>query len=106
VVHPIPAAKSMSTPAINSRWRWLIFGGIAFAAGTLIFAAVRHEVAAHWAASASPEMWLRAAEVEPSNADLWYRLGRYRQLDFAHTDLPLAISYYQRVTSINSGSSF
>lgn len=105
MVHPIRAAKSMSTPAINSRWRWLIFGGIACAAGALTFVAVRHEVAAHWASSASPEMWLRAAEIEPSNPDLWYRLGRYRQLDFAHTDLPLAISYYQRATSINSGSS-
>jgi tetratricopeptide (TPR) repeat protein len=96
----------MSTPAINARWRWLIFGGVAFAAGTLTFAAARHELAAHWAASSNPEMWLRAAESEPSNSDLWYRLGRYRQLDFAHTDLPLAISYYQRATSINSGSSF
>jgi tetratricopeptide (TPR) repeat protein len=96
----------MSTPAINSRWRLLIFAGVAFAAGTLAFAAARHELAAYWAGSSNPEMWLRAAESEPSNADLWYRLGRYRQLDFEHPDLPLAISYYQRATSINSGSPF
>ena len=106
MVHPITAAKPMSTPAINSGWRWLIFAGVAFAAGALTLAAVRHEVAAHWATSVNPEMWLRAAETEPSNANLWYRLGRYRQLDFAHADLPLAISYYQRATSINSGSPF
>jgi hypothetical protein len=96
----------MSTPAINSRWRWLIFAGVAFAAGTLAFAAVRHELAAHWAASSNPEIWLRAAESEPSNANLWYRLGRYRQLDFERADLPLAISYYQRSTSINPSSPF
>src|SRR5579863_2593815 len=96
----------MSTAAINPRWRWVIFAEVSFAAATLTLAAARHEVAAHWANSVNPEMWLRAAETEPSNADLWYRLGRYRQLDFAYTDLPLAISYFQRATSINSGSPF
>jgi tetratricopeptide (TPR) repeat protein len=79
---------------------------MAFVSGTLTFAAARHELAAHWAASSNPEMWLRAAESEPSNADLWYRLGRYRQRDFEHADLPLAISYYRRATAIDSGSPF
>ena len=50
-------------------------------------------------------MRLRAAESEPLNGELWYRLGRYRQLDFQHSDLHSAISYYQRATSINPGSS-
>src|SRR5207245_3460544 len=36
-------------------------------------------------------------------ADLWYQLGRYRQLNFEHSDLSLAISYYRRATSVNSG---
>ncbi len=96
----------MSTPAINPTWRWLMFAGIVFAAGTLVFSAVRHELAAHWAASSDPQMWLRAAESEPTDADHWYQLGRYRQLDFQHSDLPLAIAYYQRATAINPGSPF
>jgi hypothetical protein len=96
----------MSTPAINSMWRWLIFAGMVFAAGTLAFSAARHELAAHWSASSDPQMWLRAAESEAVNADRWYQLGRYRQLDFDHADLPLAISYYQRATAINPGSPF
>jgi tetratricopeptide (TPR) repeat protein len=96
----------MRTPAINPTWRWLLFATMAFVSSTLAFSAVRHELAVHWAASSDPEMWLRAAKSEPSNADLWYHLGRYRQLDFQHSDLPLAISYYQRATSINPDSSF
>lgn len=96
----------MFTPAINPIWRWLIFAGMVFAAGTLAFSAARHEFAAHWSASSDPQMWLRAAESEAANADRWYQLGRYRQLDFDHSDLPLAISYYQRATAINPGSPF
>jgi tetratricopeptide (TPR) repeat protein len=96
----------MSTPAINPIWRWLIFAGMVFAAGSLALSAARHALVAHWAASSEPGMRLRAAESEPVNADLWYQLGRYRQLDFEHSDLPLAISYYQRATSINPGSPF
>ena len=94
----------MSTPAINWIWRWVIFAGVVLGAGTLVVSAARHALAAHWAASSNPQMRLRAAASEPENADLWYQLGRYRQLDFEHSDLPLAISYYQRATSLNPGS--
>ena len=95
----------MSGSAINSRWRWLIFFGVLVAAGTLTLSGARHAFAAHWARSADASMWLRAAETEPTNADVWHQLGRYRQLDFEHSDLPLAISYYRRAISINPGSS-
>jgi len=90
---------------MQSPFRWLIFAGMLFAAGTMAFLAARHELAAHRAASSNPEMWLRAAEGEPSNGDLWYQLGRYRQLDLQHSDLTLAISFYQHAISANPGSS-
>jgi len=96
----------MSRPEIDPIWRWLIFAGIFFGAGWLVFIAARHEVAAHWAASSDAETRLRAAASEPENAELWYQLGRYRQFDFEHSDLPLAISYYQRAISINPASPF
>jgi len=95
----------MSASAINLRWRWLVFLGILLAAGVLTLSAARHALAAHWALSADANIWVRAAETEPTNADLWYQLGRYYQLDFEHSDLPLAISYYHRAISINPGSS-
>lgn len=91
---------------IGPVWRWLLFAAITAAAGFLAFAGARHAVAAHWAGSADPAQWLRAAEVESSNADRWYELARYRQLDFQHSDLPLALDYYRRATSLNPGSPF
>lgn len=70
----------------------------------MAFSAAQHAFAAHWAASPDPDMRLRAATREPLNAEFWYQLGRYWQLNFGHSDLPLAISYYRRATSINPGS--
>jgi len=96
----------MSARTINPALRWLMFAGMALAAGSMALSAGRYAVAAHWAASPDPAMWLRAAQSEPLNAEHWYQLGRYRQLDFEHTDLTLAISYYQRAVSINPGSPF
>lgn len=87
-------------------WRWLAFAAIVAAAGLLASSAARHAVAALWAGSADPAQWLRAAETEPSNADRWYELARYRQLDLEHSDLPLALAYYRRATSLNPGSPF
>ena len=96
----------MSTAEINPIWRWLLFAAMVVAAGTLAFSGARHAIAAHWAGSADPALWLRAAQTEPSNADRWYELARYWQLDFEHSDLPLALAYYRRATSINPDSPF
>ena len=84
--------------------RWLIFAGIVIFSAGLAFAGARHAIAEHWAASSNPNQWLRAAELEPSNADNWYRLGRYRYLDSGNQDLPLATSYYKRAAAIDPGS--
>jgi tetratricopeptide (TPR) repeat protein len=106
VVHPIAGSKYlMFAPDTNPRWRWLIFLGIFLAAAALVLSAARHALAAHWARSADAGIWVRAAETEPTNDDVWHQLGRYYQLDFEHSDLRLAISYYQRAISINPGSS-
>jgi len=75
-----------------------------FGSAVLISTAARHGVAEHYAASSNPNEWIRAAILEPSNAENWYRLGRYRQLDFENSDLPLAISYYRRAVAINPHS--
>jgi tetratricopeptide (TPR) repeat protein len=96
----------MSAPTINPVLRWLMFGAISLAAGSLALSAGNYALAAHWAATPDPAMWLRAAQREPLNPEHWYQLGRYRQLDFEHADLLLAISYYQRAASINPGSPY
>src|SRR5665213_1880171 len=90
---------------LTSTTRWVIFAIIALASSALTVAVAKYAVADYWEQSSNPALWLRAAEIEPSNAGNWYRLGRYRQLDFENSDLPLAISYYERAVRIDPGAS-
>lgn len=92
--------------AIHPNIRWLIFAAVLFASGALALSAVRHALAARWAASSKPELLLRAAEMEPANPEFWYQLGRYRQFDLQNASLSLAISYYRRAISLNPASAF
>src|SRR5215813_10895000 len=94
----------MSDRAANSGTRWIALAVIAVACALLGFAGIRNAVAAHLAGSADQTKWIRAAELEPTDAELWYQLGRYRQLDFENENLPLAISYYQRAAALNPAS--
>lgn len=84
--------------------RWVVLVGVVVVSGGLVSAAARHTIAEHWAASPDPSQWQRAAELEPSNPENWYRLGRYRQLDVDNEDLRLAISYYERALALNPRS--
>jgi len=88
----------------NPTWRWVFLISMVLAATTLALLGAKNALAEHWAQSAQPEDWLRAARWEPGNADHWYRLGRYRQVDFEHADLPLAVSYYRRALAIDPRS--
>jgi len=83
--------------------RWLVLAGVLAVSALLVFASCRHAIAEHWAGSADPSHWLRAAQLEPANAENWYRLGRYRQLDFENSDLSQATAYYQRATQVDPG---
>lgn len=70
------------------------------------YAGVKHELASHYAASANPDNWKLATRIEPDDPDVWYHLGRYRQLDFDNSDVPLAITYYQRAIQLNPRSPY
>jgi hypothetical protein len=84
--HPLDMAVRPSNPAL----RGLVLVGIVAVSALLGFLGCRHAIAEHWANSDNPDQWLRAARWEPANAESWYRLGRYRQLDFENSDLPQA----------------
>lgn len=86
---------------IHPKVRWLTFVGVLLSSSALISAAARHGIAGHWAESSNANQWLRAAEWEPTNAQNWYRLGRYRKLDPENTDVPLAISYFRRAVELD-----
>src|ERR1700722_14129033 len=90
----------------NNTWRCVAIAlSVAFAIW-FIWNGLNHAVAAHYGTSANPDDWSRAARIEPANAENWYRLGRYRQLDFDHADIPLAISYYRRAVQLDPRSPY
>jgi len=70
------------------------------------YAGSKRALASHYALSSNPENWERAARIEPDNPEIWYRLGRFRQLDFDNADIPLAISYYRRAIQLNPRSPY
>jgi tetratricopeptide (TPR) repeat protein len=76
------------------------------AAAWFCYSGGKHALASHYALSSNPENWDRATRIEPDNPETWYRLGRYRQLDFDNSNLPLSISDYQRAIKLNPRSPY
>ena len=96
----------MAEGSANPVPRWIVAIVAIAAAAWFCYAGGRRALASHYAGSPDAENWLRAAKIEPDDAELWYRLGRYRQLDFDNPDLPLSISYYQRAVQLNPRSPY
>ena len=90
----------------NSSGRWAAIVIAVAAAAWLCYAGLKHGIAGHYGASSNPDDWSVASRIEPANGENWYRLGRYRQLDFEHADVPLAISFYRRAVQLNPRSAF
>ena len=96
----------MPEPFANPTRQWAVIALPTAVAVWLIYAGLNHALASHYGASSNPDDWSRASKIEPANAENWYRLGRYRELDFDHADLPLAISYYRRAVQLNPRSAY
>src|SRR5579863_9205526 len=92
IVNPIPRRGAALIAVVAALW--------------LSYAGGKHALASHYAASSNFQDWERATRIEPDNPETWYRLGRFRQLDFDNEDLALAISYYQRAIQINPRSPY
>ncbi len=90
----------------NPAGRWTVAAIAMVAAVWFCYAGAKHALASHYATSSNPKDWELAVRIEPRNAELWYRLGRYRQLDFDHADVPLAITYYRRAIQLNPRSPY
>jgi hypothetical protein len=85
--------------------RAMFISAAVFLSGTVIFLSVRVYMAARWNASANPELWLRAAKLEPGNAEYWRHAGLLRQWDLDPGDVREAVQYLQVATKVNSRSS-
>jgi len=96
----------MSESQPNPTLRWIAIVLAVCAGAWLSYAGVVHALASHYGASANSDDWPRASTIEPANAENWYRLGRYRQLDFEHSDIPLAISFYRRAVELDPHSPY
>ena len=96
----------MSEPQPNPTGRWIAIVLAVVAAAWLCYAGALHALASHYGTSSNPDDWPRASQIEPADAENWYRLGRYRQLDFEHSDLPLAITDYRRAVELDPHSPY
>jgi tetratricopeptide (TPR) repeat protein len=90
----------------NPARRWTAAVIAIVAAAWFCYAGGKHALASHYAASSDIKNWERATRIEPENAEIWYKLARFRQLDFDNADIPLAISYYRRAIQLNSRSPY
>ena len=72
--------------------------------GTLAFFAGNAWLADHWGAASDPELWRKAAHLEPGNADYWRYLGLHTQWTLEANERDKALSYLIRATQINPHS--
>ncbi|HEX9760714.1 MAG TPA: tetratricopeptide repeat protein [Candidatus Acidoferrales bacterium] len=81
----------------------------AVCAALVVFGVLVSNAAVRWRADAMArsnelEAWQRAAALEPSNAEHWYRIGRFWHLDLLRGDLDQAITAYQRAVELQPGA--
>jgi tetratricopeptide (TPR) repeat protein len=94
----------MELPLASPVRRWSFLVAALVLAAALVYPAGKRWLSEYLAGSSDPDDWVRAAALEPGNAEHWHRLGRYRQFDFERADIQQAIGYYQRATQLDPGS--
>jgi tetratricopeptide (TPR) repeat protein len=85
--------------------RVLVLATAVLLAGIVIFFSAKAYMAARWDASANPALWLKAAKLEPGNAEYWRHVGLLRQWDMNPSDMREAVHYLQIATKVNPRSS-
>jgi tetratricopeptide (TPR) repeat protein len=84
---------------IDLTYRWsrsLFLTAVVLVAGPLILICGKVWLAEHWNGSSRPELWRKAAKLEPGDADYWRHLGLYKQLGMDDSSNPQPIVYLQR----------
>ncbi len=69
-----------------------------------MFLSARVYLAAWWNASANPELWMKAAQLEPGNAEYWRHAGVVREWEVDHNNNDQAVHYLQIASRVNPRS--
>jgi tetratricopeptide (TPR) repeat protein len=85
--------------------RALFLAIVVLVSGVVIVFSGKAYVAARWDGSSNPEMWVKAAKLEPGNAEYWRHAGLLRQWDVNPREMRDAVQYLQVATKVNSRSS-
>ena len=88
----------------GARPQAIFLASVVCVSGMFAFLSGKAFLAARWNASSNPELWLRAARLEPGNAEYWGRLGALQQWDMESGRMQQAIRYLQKATQINPRS--
>lgn len=86
------------------RRKTLFVAFVLFVLGILTFLSGKAFLAAHWNASENPELWLKAARLEPGNSEYWGHVGVSQQWELEPGRIQAAIRYLQKATEINPRS--
>ena len=81
--------------------RAFFLAGVVVCSGILTFFSAKAYLASHWNASSRPELWLKAARLEPGNAEYWAHAGLSRLWDLSPGGTTDAVNYLQRATQVN-----
>ena len=92
----------ISLETVRARWSFVFV--LVFISAGFCFLVGKVWLAQHWSASPNPQLWLRAAKLEPGNAEYWQRLGLYAESDIQHLDVSQAIAYLKRAAKVNPRS--
>ncbi len=101
--HSHPSA-TLGIPLRTGLARITFLAGILALALPVAFLSARAWIAEHWASSADPALWGKAARLEPENADDWRLLGLYEQWRLGDQGVEQAIGCLQRAVRIDPRS--
>lgn len=72
----------------------------------IVFQSLKIWISDRWMATGRIDMMERSARLLPGNAEVWDRVGRFRQLDFANPDPQSAIESYRAAVGKNPNWAF
>ena len=86
---------------LTRTWQRVLFLATAvILSGTVIVFSAKAYIAARWDASSNPALCLKAARLEPGNAEYWRHAGLLRQWDLNPSDMRDAMLYLEMALRI------